>query len=163
MWFFDTPGTPGGASIVERNFLGSKQPVCIPALTLPFSQWLFGLKKNSFDHWLAPKGPRGVKKSHFFLQMKLFSFYAKITPKRHKLQKPSKLKKKCQTPLFFLNLDVLWNLCLWGAILAQKKNSFIFEKKKWFFDTPGTPGGGSIVERMFFWVQTATVVGYWFF
>ena len=29
MWFFDTPGTPGGASIVERNFLGSKQPVWI--------------------------------------------------------------------------------------------------------------------------------------
>ena len=27
MWFFDTPGTPGVASIVERNFLGSKQPV----------------------------------------------------------------------------------------------------------------------------------------
>ena len=28
MWFFDTPGTPGGVSIVERMFLGSKQPVC---------------------------------------------------------------------------------------------------------------------------------------
>ena len=27
----------------------------------------------------------------------------------------------------------------------------------WFFDTPGTPGGASIVERIFFWVQTATV------
>ena len=28
MWFFDTPGTPGGGSIAERNFLGSKQPLC---------------------------------------------------------------------------------------------------------------------------------------
>ena len=58
-------------------------------------------QKNSFNYWRPPQGPRGVKKSHFFLQMKLFSFCAKIAPKRHKLQKPSKLKKKCQkTPLF---------------------------------------------------------------
>ena len=27
MWFFDTPGTPGGASIVERIFFESKQPL----------------------------------------------------------------------------------------------------------------------------------------
>ena len=29
MWFFDTPGTPGGASIVERNFFWTKQPLWI--------------------------------------------------------------------------------------------------------------------------------------
>ena len=28
-------------------------------------QWLFGLKKSSFHYWRAPRGPRGVKKSHF--------------------------------------------------------------------------------------------------
>ena len=27
MWFFDTQKTPGGASIVERNFFESKQPL----------------------------------------------------------------------------------------------------------------------------------------
>ena len=27
MWFFDTPGTPGGGSIVERMFFESKQPL----------------------------------------------------------------------------------------------------------------------------------------
>ena len=27
MWFFDTPETPGGASIVQRNFFESKQPL----------------------------------------------------------------------------------------------------------------------------------------
>ena len=27
MWFFDTPETPGGASIVERIFFESKQPL----------------------------------------------------------------------------------------------------------------------------------------
>ena len=32
MWFFDTPGTPGGVSIAERIFGGSKQPVCICSL-----------------------------------------------------------------------------------------------------------------------------------
>ena len=52
----------------------------------------------------APRGPRGVKKSDFFFsQMKLFSFCAKIAPKRHKLQKSSKLKKKCQKNLVFFD------------------------------------------------------------
>ena len=46
------------------------------------TQWLFGTKKISFHYWRAPGGPRGVKKSHFFfLQMKLFSFCAKIALK----------------------------------------------------------------------------------
>ena len=27
----------------------------------------------------------------------------------------------------------------------------------WFFDSPGTPEGASIMENYFFWVQTATV------
>ena len=49
------------------------------AKTIP--QRLFGLKKKSFHYWRAPRGPRGVKKSHFFLQMKLFSFCAKIALK----------------------------------------------------------------------------------
>ena len=39
-----------------------------------------------------PPGVPGVSKNHiFFSQMKLFSFCAKIAPKRHKLQKSSKL------------------------------------------------------------------------
>ena len=29
-------------------------------------QWLFGPQKNSFHYWSAPRGPEGVKKSHFF-------------------------------------------------------------------------------------------------
>ena len=47
----------------------------------------------------------GMSKNHiFFLQMKLFSFCAKIASKRHKLQKPSKLKKKCQKNAIFLDI-----------------------------------------------------------
>ena len=52
----------------------------------------------------APPGVPGVSKNHiFFLQMKLLSFCAKIASKRHKLQKPSKLKKKCQKNPVFLD------------------------------------------------------------
>ena len=45
-------------------------------------------------------GPRGVKNQIFFLQIKLFSSCAKIAPKRHKLQKSSKLKKMSKKPCF---------------------------------------------------------------
>ena len=49
----------------------------------------------------APRGPRGVKKSDFFLQIKLLSSCVKIAPKSHKLQKIVKIeKKKCQKTLF---------------------------------------------------------------
>ena len=52
----------------------------------------------------APPGVPGVSKITFiFLQMKLFPFCAKIAPKRHKLQKTSKLKKKCQKNTVFLH------------------------------------------------------------
>ena len=64
-------------------------------------QWLFGLKNNSFQYWSTPRGPRGVKKSHFFSQMKVFSFCAKIACKRHKLKKPIKIEEKMsKKPLF---------------------------------------------------------------
>ena len=53
----------------------------------------------------GPKGPRGVKKSDFFLQIKLLSSCSKIDPKRQKLQKSVKIeKKKSQKTLFFLYL-----------------------------------------------------------
>ena len=60
-----------------------------------------------------PSGVPGVSKIHiFFSQMKAFSFCAKIACKRHKLQKPSKLKKKCQkTPVF---LDFFEYSSNWG-------------------------------------------------
>ena len=32
------------------------------------------------------------------------------------------------------------------AILVQKLNTFICKENFWFFDTPGTPGGASILE-----------------
>ena len=60
----------------------------------------------------APLGVSGLSKNHTFLQMKLFPFLAKIAPKRQKLQKPSKLKKKCQkNPCF---LDFFKYSSIWG-------------------------------------------------
>ena len=62
-------------------------------------------QKNLFPLLTRPQGSQGSqgcqKIPFVFLQMKLFSFCAKIAPKRHKLQKPSKLKKKCQKTLFY--------------------------------------------------------------
>ena len=52
--------------------------------------------------WIRPQGSQGCQKIRFFFsQMKLFSFCAKIAPKRHKLQKSSKLKKRCQKKTLF--------------------------------------------------------------
>jgi hypothetical protein len=103
MWFFDTTGTPGGGSIVERILGGSKQPLC--RSPCQGSQWC---QKITF----------------YFLQMKLFSFCAKIAPKRHKLQKTSKLKKKGQKkPCFLRHFQIFFNL---RAILAHQTSTCMF-------------------------------------
>ena len=50
-----------------------------------------------------PPGVPGVSKIHiFFLQMKVFSFCAKIDPKRHKLKKPIKIEEKMSKKPCFL-------------------------------------------------------------
>jgi hypothetical protein len=61
----------------------------------------------------TPPGVPGVSKNHiFFSQIKVLSFCPKIAQKRHKLQKWSKLKKKCQkTPVF---LDIFEYSSIWG-------------------------------------------------
>ena len=70
-------------------------------------------QKKIFPLLIRPQGSQGCQKiTFFFLQMKMFSFCAKIAPKRHKLQKPSKLKKKCQkNPVF---LDFFKYSSIWG-------------------------------------------------
>ena len=51
----------------------------------------------------VPRGPSGVKKSDFFLQIKLLSFCTRIAPKRHKLRKIVKIgKKNVKKKLVFL-------------------------------------------------------------
>ena len=57
--------------------------------------------------WLAPWGPRGVKKSDFFLQIKLLSFCARIAPKKGKLQKIVKIEKKMSKNPFYCISNIL--------------------------------------------------------
>ena len=69
--------------------------------------------KKIFPLLTRPQGSQGCQKiTSFFLQMKLFSFCAKIASKRHKVEKPSKLTKKCQkNPVF---LDIFEYSSIWG-------------------------------------------------
>ena len=70
-------------------------------------------QKKIFPLLTRPQGSQGCQKiTFYFSKMKLFSFCAKIALKRHKLQKPSKLKKKCQkNPVF---LDFFKYSSIWG-------------------------------------------------
>ena len=58
-----------------------------------FSHSRFGKYFCSNLYGRTPRGPRGVKKPDFFLQIKLLSFCARIAPKRHKLRKIIKIEK----------------------------------------------------------------------
>ena len=82
-------------------------------------------KKNFFPLLTHPQESQGCQKiTIFFSKMKLFSFCAKIARKRHKLQKPSKLKKKCQEkPCFLRHFWIFFNL---GAILARQTSTCMF-------------------------------------
>ena len=72
------------------------------ALLATRAQWPYGLKNHSLHYWGAPRGPRGVKKSHF-LQIKLLSSFAKIDPKWQKLQKAFKIGNKIVKNHVFLH------------------------------------------------------------
>ena len=61
----------------------------------------------------APKGPRGVKELHFFLQIKLLSFCARIEPKLKNLRKTVKTEKKNVENACF------WHVFKFSSILAQ--------------------------------------------
>ena len=56
---------------------------------------------------------------------------------------------------FFLQFWWFLKFVPFEGNLSAKGKQFL-KNKMWFFDTPRTPGGASMVER-FFWVQTATV------
>ena len=74
-------------------------------------QWLYGLKIHSLHCWCAPRGPRGVKKSELFLQIKLLSSCAKIDPKSQNLQKTLKIEKKVvKKPWRFSDLPTALNV-----------------------------------------------------
>ena len=78
-----------------------------------YAQWLFGLKKihSTID---APPGFRGVSKNHIFYKRNCFNFAKRLPPQRHKLQKPSKLKKKWQKKKKSVFSDFFEYSSIWG-------------------------------------------------
>jgi hypothetical protein len=64
---------------------------------------------------------------------------ANITPKLKNIR--NNLRKLGFFDIFFPILTIFRSLCLFGAILAQKLNSFICKKKKSDFLTPLGPLG----------------------
>ena len=61
--------------------------------------------KNILSTIDPPPGVPGVSKNHiFFSQMKVFSFCAKIAPKRHKLKKTIKIEEKMSKNPVFLDI-----------------------------------------------------------
>ena len=69
--------------------------------------------------WIHPQGSQGCQKiTFFFLQMKVFSFCAKIALKLYKLQKTVKIEEKSsKKPCFHRHFRIFFNL---GAILAHQ-------------------------------------------
>ena len=116
-----------------------KFPIFLPLRATQPVQTLFLFKSI----WIRPQGSQGCQKIRFFFsQIKLFSFCAKIAPKRHKLQKSSKLKKKCQKTLVFF--DFFESSSFWGLYQRAKPQIACLVDPGAPFDTPGTPGAGSI-------------------
>ena len=67
---------------------------------------------------------------------------ANIAPERQKLRKPVKMGKKCQkTPVF---LDIFEYSSILGQSYRAKPQLACLVDPGASFDTPGTPGGGSI-------------------
>jgi hypothetical protein len=96
--------------------------------------------QNPFTPLLTrPQGSQGCQKIGFFLQIKLLNSCAKIAPKRHKLQKLSKLKKKMSKNPWFLRLfQIFFKL---GAILAHQTSNGMFSGSWQIFWHPWGPWG----------------------
>jgi hypothetical protein len=78
-------------------------------------------QKKFFPLWRAPRGPMGVKKSHFlFYKWNWFPFTLRLTPKDTNF----KNLKKCQKKPCFLRL--FWIFFNLGAILAHQTSTGMF-------------------------------------
>ena len=105
------------------------QPTCVQATQ---SVWTL-FYSNLYGH--AHRGPRSVKKSEFFLQIKPLSFWAKIAPKRHKLWKIIKIEKK---NCFLRVFQIFFNL---GALLVHQTSNGMFSGPWRIFWHPRDPWG----------------------
>ena len=103
-----------------------------------------------------PQGSQGCQKMRQDpLNMPVEVWCAKIAPKLKNIWKS--LRKHGFFDIFSSILMVFWSLCLLGAILAQRENSFICEKKNVIFWHLWDPWVRVNSGKKFLGVQTATV------
>ena len=134
--FIKVKNPPGGRHH-HKIIITNLKTLVSPLLTRPQrSQWCQNLRQDP-------------------LNMQVEVWRAKIAPKLKNIQKC--LRKQGFSWHFFFNFDGFWSLCLLRAILAQKENSFIFEKKIVIFWHPWDSWGCVNSGKKFFLVQTATV------
>ena len=104
-----------------------------------------------------PSGVPGMSKNHFFLQMKVFSFCAKIAPKRHKLKKPIKIEEKMsKKPCFLRYFRIFFNF---GGILAHQTSTGMFSGSWRIFWHPWDPWGR--VNSGDIWVLRFVLIVLW--
>ena len=97
-------------------------------------------QKTFFPLLIRPQGSQGCQKiTFFFLQMKVFSFCAKIALKLYKLQKTVKIEEKSsKKPCFHRHFRIFFNL---GAILAHQTSYGMFSGSWPIFWHPWDPWG----------------------
>ena len=107
---------------------------------LQFSTVAVWTQKTFFPLLIRPQGSQGCQKiTFFFLQMKVFSFCAKIALKLYKLQKTVKIEEKSsKKPCFHRHFWIFFNL---GAILAHQTSYGMFSGSWPIFWHPWDPWG----------------------
>ena len=115
----------------------------------------FGHNFCSNLYGCAPRGPRGVKKSEFFLQIKLLSFCARIAPKRQKLRKIVKIEKKCQKTLFSQSIS---NILQFGGNISTPNLNW---RVQWTLAHLLTPQGRIHIEYIKILVFVFDISEWW--
>ena len=117
-------------SNIYDNLTFARQLPCNCLMTASHSRFRHYFYSNLYEHIL-----RGVKKSDFFLQIKLLSFCARIAPKRHKIPKSSKCQKNVKKILVFL--EYFKYSSIWGQYYRTKPQMVCLVDPGASFDTPG--------------------------
>ena len=115
-------------------------------------------QKTFFPLLIRPQESKGCQKiTFFFSQMKVFSFCAKIAPKRHKLKKTIRIEEKMSKNPCFLRL--FWIFFNFGAILARQTSTGMFSGSWRIFWHPWNPWGR--INSRDIWVLRFVLIILW--